>query len=309
VNTHSVRFFKLSPPGKGRGVTCDANGVFIDDVPLLKRVIANGKEKWASRDCEDISADLNKRYDLPIELSSKASGIAAIARALNEGSIVRAQISALFLRFPELPPLTKTAQSRNEWIRFIRQLADSGFIKARWDVRWPKSSPDSQGGRYAPGGSSPGGQPGIGDNGGPPLEDAAAEEEGLALAPIAALAAAALVVSTVPAGGGEDAAVETFEEQQLEQTHRHHPWPKYLGGPVEQALTKLPRWLHLKYHGELDADPKLIRRLGTDYFKNLNSADRAEVFRRLVEITKRFDAENGTHLYDDMIKNGFPVTP
>jgi len=34
-----------------------------------------------------------------------------------------------------------------------------------------------------------------------------------------------------------------------------------------------------------------------------------ELFRRLVEITKRFDAENGTHLYDDMIKNGFRVTP
>ena len=309
MNHHPLRRFKLSPPGKCRGISCDASGAFIDSVPLLKKTRANGKDIWEPRDSEDVSAELSARYGLPIDVSSKVTGLVAIARALNEGAIARAQLAALFLRYPESPPLTKAAQSRNEWITFIRQLADSDFIKARWDVRWPKSSPDSQGGRFAPQGSSPGGQPGIGDNGGPRLEEAAAEEEGLALAPIIALAGAALVASTVPAGGGEDAAVESFEESELEKIHRHHPWPKYLGGPAEQALTKLPRWLHFKYHGELDADPILGRWLGADHFNNLSSADRTEVFRRLVDITKRFDAENGTHLYDDMVKNGFPVTP
>ena len=63
MHAHSVRQFKLSSPGD-RGISCDANGAFIDDVALLKRVVANGKEKWAPHDGNDISADLSERYGL-----------------------------------------------------------------------------------------------------------------------------------------------------------------------------------------------------------------------------------------------------
>src|SRR5271170_6225282 len=68
MNIHSVRRFKLSRLGRARGVSCDADGAFIDDVPLLKRVIANGKEKWAPRDSNELSVDLSKHYGLPIDI-------------------------------------------------------------------------------------------------------------------------------------------------------------------------------------------------------------------------------------------------
>lgn len=32
----------------------------------------------------------------------------------------------------------------------------------------------------------------------------------------------------------------------------HHPLPKYLGGTVDQTLTKMPRKLHMKFHTSLD---------------------------------------------------------
>src|ERR1700739_1769308 len=34
--------------------------------------------------------------------------------------------------------------------------------------------------------------------------------------------------------------------------HLHHPWPKYLGGAVDQELMPLGRDVHLKFHAGLD---------------------------------------------------------
>jgi hypothetical protein len=114
----------------------------------------SGKEKWMSRDCGDVSAELSKCFGLPIEFSPKASGATAIARALNEGSVVRAQLAALFLRFPDPPPLEKSAASRSDLIKFVQELHASDLLKATWEPaehpRWPGGSDDHQGGRFAP---------------------------------------------------------------------------------------------------------------------------------------------------------------
>lgn len=154
MNTHPARYFKLSRPGKGSGVSCDAHGAFIDLIPLLKKTRANGKDIWQPRDCGDVSAELSARYGLPIDVSSKANGLAAIARALHEGSIARAQLAALFLRFPDPPPVAKSATSRNDLVRFIQELCASDLLKATWESeehpRWPGGSDDHQGGRFAP---------------------------------------------------------------------------------------------------------------------------------------------------------------
>ena len=154
MNTRPVRFFKLSPPGKRHGISCDVGGAFIDSVPLLKKTRANGKDKWEPRDCGDVSADLSAHYGLPIDVSSKAAGLAAVARALSEGSIARAQLTALFLRFPESPPLEKNAASRSKWVKFIQELYSGRLLKIIWvpeeHPRWPAGMPESQGGRFAP---------------------------------------------------------------------------------------------------------------------------------------------------------------
>jgi hypothetical protein len=301
MHVPAVREFRLSP--SGHGVSCGANGVFVGSVPLLKRTRANGKEIWEPRDCEELSVELGSCFGLPIDVSSKAQGIAAAARTLNEGSVARAQLVTLHLRIPDPSPLAKARPLRAEVIAFVRGLAESNLIKADWDPtkhpRWPGGVPDSQGGRFAPKGSVPN-EPGIGHNGGPPLETEAAlpeeEDVAIALGPVAALAAVALAASTVPASGGEDEALERY--------HMHHPWPKYLGGAGEQTLTRLPAKLHMQYHGELDSEAP--RRWGTEYYENMSSEDYADMIRRIMEFTKKFDSDHGTNLYEGMTKNEPP---
>jgi hypothetical protein len=147
-----MRAFRLSP--SGHGVSCDAGGVFVGSIPLLKRTRTNGREIWEPRDCDELSAELGSRFGLPIDASSKAQGIAAAARALNEGAVARAQLVTLHLRIPDPSPLAKAKPSRGEIIAFIRGLYEIDLLKADWDPtkhpRWPKLSPDSQGGRFAP---------------------------------------------------------------------------------------------------------------------------------------------------------------
>jgi hypothetical protein len=85
-------------------------------------------------------------------MSSKAGGLLAIARALNEGDIARAQIATVLLAIPEPPALSKDMRSREDSIKFIRELYRRDLIK--WDAdehpRRPTGAPDSQGGQFAP---------------------------------------------------------------------------------------------------------------------------------------------------------------
>ena len=149
-----LREFHLSAPGIGRGVSCDADGAHIGDVPLLKRSIIDGKEKWEPRECAELSKDICGSLGLPIDMSSKMGGIRAISNALNKGDVARAQIATVLLGIPDPPALSKGADNRAELNKFIDDLFWSGLLKADWDpdehMRWPAGSPDSQGGRFAP---------------------------------------------------------------------------------------------------------------------------------------------------------------
>jgi len=304
MNLAFIRQFRLSPPGKGRGISCDGNGTFVGPVPLLKRRHVNGKEIWEPRDGSELSDALAERYGLPIDVSSKARGLASIARALNEGAIARAQLGTLHLQFPDPPPLAKVS-SRDELIKFIRELAGSGLLKANWDPtkhpRWSAGTPDSKGGKFAPKGTESA-EPGIGHNGGPPLEaeEAPAAETGLAeeLATASLLAVPILLATTASAGStDEDAAMEKF--------HRHHSWPKYLGGAINQALTRLPAKLHMQLHAELDKVAP--RTAGTEYYEKMSPEQRMATVRKITRVFKKFDVDHATHLYDDAVSNGLPV--
>ncbi|MGB8365127.1 MAG: hypothetical protein ACLQUZ_00700 [Rhizomicrobium sp.] len=159
MNTQTIREFRLSPPGGGRGISCNANGAFVGSVPLLKRARVNGKEVWEPRDCDELSKRIGSNYGLPIDISSKAGGLHAISHALNEGDIARAQVATVLLAIPEPPNLSKGAHSRGDLIKFVRDLYWSGMIKADWKPdehpRWPAGAPDSQGGQFAPKGTDP----------------------------------------------------------------------------------------------------------------------------------------------------------
>lgn len=145
-----IHEFRLSPPGSGRGLSCDADGAFLSRVPLLRR----SADRWKPRDCGDLSRELSKLFGLPIDMSSKMGGLKAISNALNDGEIARAQIAAVLLSIPESPSQMKRPHSKAEMIKFIRDLHWCGIIKSDWDPdehpRWPAGAPDSQGGQFAP---------------------------------------------------------------------------------------------------------------------------------------------------------------
>ena len=86
-------------------------------------------------------------------------------------------------------------------------------------------------------------------------------------------------------------------------THGHHPWPKYLGGPIEQILVNLPEYLHKKYHSGLDKI--LPRQLGTKTYEALSAKSKRAVLRALVTYTKAFDRAYGTKIYKAILN---PVT-
>lgn len=152
-----IREFRLSPGGKGQGVSCGENGAFFGSIPLLKRSSVNGNDYWQPIDSEQLSEDIGKQFDLPIDMSRKKGGLKTIADALNAGDVARAQIAAVLLGIPNPPRLFKNASARDDMIKFIRDLHWSGMIKTDWNPdehpRWPAGAPDSQGGQFAPKGS------------------------------------------------------------------------------------------------------------------------------------------------------------
>lgn len=91
MNALMPREFRLSAK-EGLGVRCDANGAFVGDVAMLRRV--NGE--WLPRHGEELSDALSKVYGLPVDASVKQKGLGAIARALNDGDIARAACDTVF---------------------------------------------------------------------------------------------------------------------------------------------------------------------------------------------------------------------
>ena len=90
-----IREFRLSPPGKREGVSCDEDGAFVGAIPLLKRSAANGKDYWQPIDAEQLSAEFSSEFGLPVDMSRKMGGLKTIAKALNTGDVARAQIATV----------------------------------------------------------------------------------------------------------------------------------------------------------------------------------------------------------------------
>jgi hypothetical protein len=142
----------------GDGVFCSEDGLFVGDVPLLKRIPGtSGASRWLARPVRELNRDLSSRYGLPIELDAKMGRLSAIARALERRDLIHARIATLHLRFPDPPSLAKSKQTTSEIFDLAHRLRASGLLKADWNPakhpRWPAGSPDSVGGRFAPKGS------------------------------------------------------------------------------------------------------------------------------------------------------------
>lgn len=150
-----IRTFSLSSRGGHFGVSCDSNGVFVGPAPLLKRPPdCFGRPIWRPRPTADVNRDLSFCYGLPVDVTNKTSGLAAVARALNDGALVRAQIATLHLRLPDLPRLNDGMPMHGRRVALAKALHWSGLLKASPDdpehPGWPKGAPGGQGGKFRP---------------------------------------------------------------------------------------------------------------------------------------------------------------
>jgi hypothetical protein len=104
-------------------------------------------QKWRPRPLDKLNRDLSNRYGVPVEIGAKIEGLAAIARALDRGDILHAQIVTLHPEIPDPPSLAKGAQSPIEFVVLAKALHASGMLRSDWDPlknpRWPVGSPDT----------------------------------------------------------------------------------------------------------------------------------------------------------------------
>lgn len=142
MNAPLSREFRLSFR-EGLGIRCGADGAFVGDVALIERV----GDKWAPRKSEELSAALSKTYGLPVDVSAKGRGVAAVARALNEGDVARAQITMLFAHFPDPPNLAKRAPPPNEIVKLALALDWAGLLKINQNHYPAGPKGDASGGR------------------------------------------------------------------------------------------------------------------------------------------------------------------
>ena len=146
------REFRLSAPGAGSGVSCDALGLFVGAIPLLScERRDNGSWAWVVRSHTELNAELTDCYGLPVDVAAKAAGLASVARALTRGDLASAQTITLHLHFPDPTPMAKGGESLPDLLRRAAALHWSGLLKGDWDPsKHPRTGTKPNPGRFAP---------------------------------------------------------------------------------------------------------------------------------------------------------------
>jgi hypothetical protein len=139
----SVRSFRLS---RG-GIECDEQGLRVGDVALLAR---DQQGAWAARNERELSSDVSRVYGFPVDVAAKMAGFGAVAKALQDRNIAKAQIAALLLRLPD--PLAGAALSKSGERTLYRDLVACGLLKAEdgWDEKHPRTGSPPNPGWFAP---------------------------------------------------------------------------------------------------------------------------------------------------------------
>ena len=146
-----ARYFQLRP---GR-IECDVGGLRVGGIALLAR---DAKGAWTKRDERDLNFELSKRYGLPLDFARKRRGIDAVAAALGNGDLARAQIAALLLQFPDPPASMGSQYGALEKRRLAHDLFACGLLKADddWDEKHPRTGAPPNPGWFAPRPAEPG---------------------------------------------------------------------------------------------------------------------------------------------------------
>lgn len=145
-----MRAFSLSARGPG-GVSFDADGVHVGDVPLLMRSEARGAHKrWVVRPISKLNDELSALYRLPVDAAMKANALQLIATAFNRGDLAMAAIATVQMQFPDPPRLAKRVETHKEIERRAVELHRSGLLKF-WDpAKHPHAGAPPNSGWFAP---------------------------------------------------------------------------------------------------------------------------------------------------------------
>jgi len=99
------------------------------------------------------------------------------------------------------------------------------------------------------------------------------EERGYLFGRISAKQAAAAATGAAAAAGISGIITKLKNAKALSRKWpRHHPFPAYLGGAIDQTLKKIPRKLHERFQAALDKwkGGKYSRSKGADHFKGMD---------------------------------------
>jgi hypothetical protein len=145
-NASNEIWYRLSPVGDPFGLSCDEQGIFLGGVPLLER-ISDGKDagKLVPRPFDDLNLEFSVFYGAPVEMTSRAGGLKAVAQALNRGELALAKITAVQLQIPDLPN-----PGKRDYELFFR-LFRIGMLKGDWDPdEHPRAGVPPNPGWFAP---------------------------------------------------------------------------------------------------------------------------------------------------------------
>lgn len=135
--TRPARLFRLDDAPQGPGLSCDATGLRLAGVSLLRK----DGSGFAPRAPDEIATLLACAYGgRPDTPRLTATGLETVARALNQGDLAKAMTAAVFLRLPEPDP------------NGAARIAHANEILAKWD-----GQPRSAGGQYGQGKMNGGG--------------------------------------------------------------------------------------------------------------------------------------------------------
>jgi len=136
-----ARYYRLATDSDF-GVRCNGSGLFIGATPLLERAPnRNERPVWRPRPLADVNRDLSQSYGMPIAFAAKLGGVASIAWALDRGDLAHAQVTALLLRLPDPPILTKGGLKAHELAELAARLEESGLLSVGDGSSRPSSGP------------------------------------------------------------------------------------------------------------------------------------------------------------------------
>lgn len=125
--------FNLDQNPGGRGLRCDASGLFFAGEALLER---DAENQFRPRRPDAIRKVLSATYGVDADWASRIRSVDVVAKALNRGDMARAMVAAVLMRLPE----------PNDAIRFAD--AGGGLAKAGFN----QDEPRDERGRWTSGG-------------------------------------------------------------------------------------------------------------------------------------------------------------